>query len=109
MEQSKSTFHDKSVWEDLRDTVRGGLKDFQAMGDEIARQGRLRMDVVQTERRLRCAHEALGEAVFIRLTQRQSLVSDDPAISELTGRIRYYMDELNRLKTEQHKAAEHAS
>ena len=60
---------EKNMWEDIRDTVRGGMKDLRNVGDELARQGRLRMDIFQTERRLKSAYEELGKTANARFSQ----------------------------------------
>jgi hypothetical protein len=106
METPRTSTSNKNLWDDLRDTVRGGMRDFRNMGDELSRQGRLRMDIFQTERRLRCAFEALGEATYSRLNQKLELNTEDPTLTELTGRIQYYADELTRLREAQKQPPE---
>lgn len=101
MEQHNPPPRDKDLWEDLRDTVREGVRGLRDAGDELARQARLRMDIFQTERRLRAVYGKLGEVVFQRLSENQPVTADDVAISELTARIGYYSDELGRLRREQ--------
>jgi hypothetical protein len=103
--EAPRTSPEKNLWEDFRETIRGGVRDLRNIGDDLARQGRLRMDIFQTERRLKCAYEALGEAVYLRLSQSLPL-APDATITELTTRIRYYMVEIDRLKEEQRKTAE---
>ena len=95
---------EKHIWEDVRDTVRGGLRDLRNMGDELARQGRLRMDIYQAERRLKTAHEELGKAVHDRFATSPSIKADDTVIAELRMRITYYEAELKRLHDDLHKA-----
>jgi hypothetical protein len=102
--ETPRTSRDKNLWDDFRETVRGGLNDLRNAGDELARQGRLRMDVYQTERRLKNAYEALGEAVYLRISGNLSLTPSDPTLTELTARIHYYCAELDRLRDEQRKA-----
>ena len=46
-----------------------GMREFRNMGDELARQGRLRMDIFQTERRLRCALKRWAKRLTARLNQ----------------------------------------
>ncbi len=106
METPRTSNTDKNLWDDLRDTVRGGMRDFRNMGDELSRQGRLRMDIFQTERRLRCAFEALGEAAYLRLHQQLDVDTKDPTLNELAGRVDYYSGELFRLREEQKRAPE---
>jgi len=106
MDTQRTSSREKNLWDDLRDTVRGGVRDFRNMGDELARQGRLRMDIFQTERRLRSAFEALGEATYTRLHAKLDVDSADPTLSELAGRIHYYSDELTRLRDEQQRPPE---
>lgn len=106
MEPPRTSTPDKNLWDDLRDTVRGGMREFRNMGDELARQGRLRMDIFQTERRLRCAYEALGEAAYTRLNQQLHVNTEDPMLNELTGRIDYYSAELLRLREAQKQPPE---
>jgi hypothetical protein len=102
--ETPRTSRDKNLWDDFRETVRGGLRDLRNAGDDLARQGRLRMDMFQTERRLKSAYEALGEAVFLRISGNLQLSPTDPTIAELTTRIQYYTAELDRLRDEQRKA-----
>jgi uncharacterized protein YhdP len=106
MEPPRDFSSNKNLWDDLRDTVRGGMREFRNMGDELARQGRLRMDIFQTERRLRSAFEALGEATYTRLNQKLDVDTQDPTLTELTGRINYYSDELTRLRNAQKQTPE---
>jgi hypothetical protein len=104
--ESPRTSHEKNLWEDFRETVRGGVRDLRNMGDELARQGRLRMDVFQCERRLKSALEALGEAVYHRLDQNLAVTPADATLAELVTRIRYYSAEIERLKEEQRRSVE---
>jgi len=106
MEPRKDHTQDKDFWEDVRDTVRDGVRELRNVGDELARQARLRMDVFQCERRLKMAQTALGEATYELLSRELPVGQDDSTISELTARIRYYSDELGRLREEQRKAPE---
>lgn len=91
---------DKDFWKDVRQSVRGGLREIQNVGDEIARQGRLHVDIFNTERRLKSAYHSLGETVHRLLSDRMIIAADDPAVIELSSRISYYRDELDRLQTE---------
>jgi len=93
---------EKNVWEDIRDTVKGGMKDLRNVGDELARQGRLRMDIFQTERRLKGAYEELGKTVHARFSQGSPAAISDPMIAEVNTRISYYLGELKRLQDEMH-------
>jgi hypothetical protein len=90
----------KNLWEDVRETVIAGLKDWKDKGDELARQGRIRMDEYQTERRLKSAQEALGEKCYEFLSRGENIPSDNPVINQLMQRVRYYQDELERLQQE---------
>ncbi|MFZ5432624.1 MAG: hypothetical protein ACOZB3_02510 [Calditrichota bacterium] len=98
----------KDFWEDIRDTVRDGVHEIRTAGDDLARQARLRMDIFQTERRLKSVYGALGEAAFRLLNEKQQVSTDDSAISELSARITYYSDELGRLRSEQKQKHETA-
>jgi len=100
MEPSKTLTEDKNLWEDIRDTVRGGFHDLRNVGDELARQGRLRMDIFQAERRLKTAFEDLGRAVHARMAEAHALSTEDPTLAELNVRIGYYTGELKRLHDE---------
>ncbi|MCB9357655.1 MAG: hypothetical protein H6505_03690 [Calditrichaeota bacterium] len=96
----------KNLWEDVRETVVAGLRDWRDKGEELARQGRIRMDEMQTERRLRSANEALGQKCGEMLRNGESIPSDHPVVKELLQRVRYYEDELTRLRSEHAKHAE---
>lgn len=98
MDSRKQTAPGSGVLDDLKQTFR----EIRDIGDDLARQGRLRMDVFQTERRLKAAYTALGEASFDLLSQAQPVPVDDAAIRDMVTRIRYYHDELSRLRKEQH-------
>lgn len=100
METTKTSKEESHMWEDVRKTVRGGIREIRHVGDELARQGRLRMDICQTERRLKSACEELGRAAHAHLAENRPLSAEDPAISELTVRIGYYQGELKRLHDE---------
>ena len=90
--------------EDLKTTVREGLREMRDRADELARQGRLRMDMFQAERRLKAAQASLGEAVYTYLNDGAAVTLDDQRIEELVARVRYYQDELNRLTEELKRA-----
>lgn len=96
----------KNLWDDVRETVIAGLKDWRDKGDELARQGRIRMDEVQTERRLRAAHEALGAKCCEMFAHNETVTPEHPVISQLLGRVRYYQDDLTRLRTERAQHSE---
>ena len=100
---------DKDLWTDIRETVRHGVRELRNAGDELARQGRLRMDIFQTERRLRNAFESLGKTCYKDLAEKRPATGENNAIAEVCSRIRYYTDELARLKEEQKKAPENAN
>lgn len=96
----------KSLWVDVRETVVAGLRDWRDKGEELARQGRIRMDEVQTERRLRSAQEALGAKCSELLSQGESITSEHPVVNLLLQRVRYYEDDLTRLRSEHAQHAE---
>jgi len=105
MESPKTPPQDKDLWDDIRETVRTGAREIRNLGDELARQGRLRMDIFQTERRLKSSYGTLGELAYRSLSENRGVAPEDAAISELTARIKYYTDELARLKQDlQHTA-----
>lgn len=106
MESPKTPPKDKDLWDDIRETVREGAREIRNLGDELARQGRLRMDIFQTERRLKSAYGALGELAYKSLSENRAIAPEDAAIAELTARIKYYSDELERLKQDLQKASE---
>lgn len=98
----------KNLWDDVRETVLGGLQEWRDRGEELARQGRIRMDEAQTERRLHTAQEALGAKCHEFLSRGEAVNPDHPVIAQLCQRVRYYQDDLARLKhlrTEQHQPA----
>jgi hypothetical protein len=109
MEAPKTSTPDKNVWEDFRDTVKGGVRELRNVGDELARQGRLRMDIYQTERRLKSVCEDLGTAVHACIAEDRQVTADDPAIAELNQRVTYYTGELKRLNAELQKAPSNAN
>jgi hypothetical protein len=106
LESPKSPPSDRDFWSDLRETVRHGIRELRDVGDDLAQQGRVRMDMFQTERRLKEAYRDLGEAAYQLLGEQQSLAADDPQVNELTARIRYYSEELERLRSEQRRPSE---
>jgi hypothetical protein len=106
MESPKTPPQDKDLWDDIRETVRDGARELRNLGDELARQGRLRMDIFQTERRLRSAYGALGELTYKSLSENRAIAPEDATVSELTARIKYYSDELTRLKQDLQHASE---
>jgi phage shock protein A len=86
--------------DDLKTTIRDGLREMRDRGDELARAGRLRMDIFQTERRLKADFAALGETVFKLVSSGQALDADDPLVAEQIARVKYYQGELTRLRAE---------
>jgi hypothetical protein len=108
METPKMPPHEnRNMWDDIRQTVREGMREIRDKGDELARQARLRMDIFQTERRLKTAYESLGEASYRQLCENRPATIEDPAIAEHMARIRYYGDELTRLHEEQKRTPDH--
>jgi hypothetical protein len=99
----------REFWQDVRETVRGGIREIRNVGDELAKQGRVHVDIFQTERRLKNSYCALGEAIYRMLNEQQAVAENDPQISELSARIRYYADELGRLKSELGKTQDSAN
>ena len=100
MPQTTQNPQGKNLWEDVRETVIAGLKDWKDKGDDLARHGRIRMDEMQTERRLQTAHCALGEKCHELLAHGETVSVDHPVINQLSQRVRYYQDELARLRAE---------
>lgn len=84
----------------LQNPARAGQREARALGEDLTRQGRLRMDVFQTERRLKSAYSTLGEIVFKDLADLHNVNLNDGRVIELLAHIRYYQDELARLKME---------
>jgi polyhydroxyalkanoate synthesis regulator phasin len=76
------------------------MRDLRDRGDGLARQGRLRMDMVQAQRRLRRAHEALGKAIHLCLQSEPTVDATDPKMVELRERVDYYQDEVQRLQND---------
>ena len=105
METSNTADEKKNLWEDVRDTIHSGVHGLKNVGDEIARQGRLRMDIFQTERRLKSAREELGGVVYQRFTDKLAVSRDEPSLTELSERIGFYMDELKRLNDDLRKCS----
>jgi hypothetical protein len=104
--ENTTQHRDKDLWEDIRETVRHGVRELRNAGDEIARQGRLRMDIFQAERRMKNAYESLGELCYQDLSEKRPATMESTAIAELCSRIKYYQDELVRLREEQKKQPE---
>jgi hypothetical protein len=86
--------------EDIKTT----LREMRDRADDLARQGRLRMDMFQAERRLKVAEASLGEAVYGYLNEGATVALSDPRIEELHSRVRYYQDEVDRLNEELKRA-----
>jgi uncharacterized small protein (DUF1192 family) len=106
METRKTPPVNKGLWEDIRETVREGTRELRDLGDELARQGRLRMDIFQTERRLKSAYGSLGELSYKMLSENRAVVPEETAVTELAARIKYYADELARLKEDLQRTPE---
>ncbi len=107
MDQTRLSTEDKNRWEDFRETVRGGMRELRNIGDELARQGRLRMDIYQAERRLRTAFEELGKSVHEHFLEEREVTAGDGVISEIRVRITYYEAEIKRLNEEMQHVSEH--
>jgi len=90
----------KEFWDGVRDSLVTGLKDLRDRGDDVARSGRLRMDLVQTQRRLRHAYETLGEAAYKCMKSEKSDAVEDPCLAEHCERVDYYRDEMARIRKE---------
>ncbi len=90
----------QKLWDEVRETVVAGLKDWKEKGDEVARYSRIRMDEFQSERRLRAAHKALGEKCHELLSRGETITTDHPVINQFHQRVHYYQDELARLHSE---------
>lgn len=86
--------------DELKTTIRDGLKEMRDRGDELARAGRLRMDIFQTERRLKADYATLGQSVYKLVAEQQSLDPQSPLFAEQLERVRYYEAELLRLRDE---------
>jgi hypothetical protein len=98
MNTQKSQTQSTDFWENVRESLVSGIRDLRDRGDDLARLGRLRMDLIQAQRRLRNAYESLGEAAHDRLKKEQSVESTDPRFAELCERVNYYTDEIARLQ-----------
>jgi hypothetical protein len=105
MKESKSNLGGRDFWEDVRDTVLDGMRELRDKGDEFTRRSRIRMDMMQAQRRLRHAYEALGESIFTRIRAGETLTADDTAIRDYCTRVDYYRDELSRLRAEFQKTS----
>jgi len=103
MNANKTETPPNDFWEGVRGSLVTGLRDLRDRGDEFARQGRLRMDLVQAQRRLRKAYETLGEASFEMLKKEQSIEPKDSRFRELCERVHYYTDEIRRLQEDLRK------
>ncbi len=101
-----ATGEDSAKPASLRGSARAGQKEARAIGEDLTRQGRLRMDYFQVERRLKSAYATLGEIVCHDLSELLAVNVHDGRIIELMAHIRYYQDELNRLRAELHTPVE---
>jgi hypothetical protein len=84
----------------LRNPARAGQREAREIGEDLTRPGRLRMDALQTERRLKNAYAALGEIVYEDLSMLRKVDQNDARVIEQLAHIRYYEDELSRLRAE---------
>jgi hypothetical protein len=100
MDQTKTESQGREFWDNLRDTVSGGLREMRTRGEELARQGRLHMDLFQEERRLKEVMCAIGETTYGLLKAGQDVSDKNARIKELTDRARYYEGEIERLRSE---------
>ena len=90
----------------LRNPARAGQREACAIGEDLTRQGRLRMDCYQVERRLKSAYASLGEIVCQDLCELRTVNMNDGRIIELMAHIRYYQDELSRLQADMRTSVE---
>ena len=100
MNTQKSETPPTDFWESVRGNLINGIRDLRDRGDDLARQGRLRMDLVQAQKRLRKAYEALGKATFETIGKKETIEPTNSRFTELCERVRYYTDEINRLQRE---------
>jgi len=100
MNAQKSQTKPVDFWENVRESLISGISDLRDRGDDLARLGRLRMDLIQAQRRLRNAYEAIGEAAHDCLKKELPVESKDPRFTELCERVNYYSDEVARLQKE---------
>jgi hypothetical protein len=98
MNTQKTQTPNNDFWENVRESLVSGIRDLRDRGDDLARLGRLRMDLIQAQRRLRNAYEVLGEAAHSNLKQALSVESTDPRFTALCERVNYYTDEVARLQ-----------
>jgi hypothetical protein len=97
---STTSREDSSKVAGMRVPARAGQKEARAIGEDLTRQGRIRMDCFQVERRLKSAYASLGEIVCQDLGELRAVNVHDGRIIELIAHIRYYQDELTRLRAE---------
>ena len=74
-----------------------GQREARAIGQDLTRQARLRLDACQAERRLKIAYAALGEVVYGELMESCNVDVHDARVADLLAQIQYYQDELARL------------
>jgi hypothetical protein len=98
MNAQKSQTQSTDFWENVRESLVNGIRDLRDRGDDLARLGRLRMDLIQAQRRLHNAYESLGEAAYGNLKKSQTVESTDPRFIALCERVSYYTDEVARLQ-----------
>jgi len=97
---STTTRGDSNIMAGLRNPARAGQREARAIGEDLTRQGRLRMDCFQVERRLKSAYASLGEIVCQDLGELRTVNMNDGRVIELMAHIRYYQDELSRLRAD---------
>jgi hypothetical protein len=97
---------DSNIMAGLRNPAQVGQREARAIGEDLTRQGRLRMDCYQVERRLKNAYASLGEIVCQDLCELRTVNVNDGRIIELIAHIRYYQDELSRLRADMRNAVE---
>ena len=84
--------------------MRGGAKEVQEKGEALARQGRLRLDIFNLQRRLDRQLESLGRIYVNRVQEGQSVSPDDPKMSPHLDRIQEIEKELAAFREDLHRS-----
>jgi ubiquinone biosynthesis protein UbiJ len=95
----------QNFWQTVRDTVRESVKEVQERGESLAHQGRLRLDIFSTQRRLDRLLEFLGRIYANHVREDRSISPNDPEMSALLEQIRTTEKELAQLQEELRQAA----
>lgn len=95
----------QDFWQNVKDTVRGSVKEVQERGEVLAQQGRLRFDIFGLQRRLDRQLESLGRFYANRVQEGKSVLADDPEMASQLAQIQTIEAELAALREKLRLAA----